>query len=894
MKKFLALVLALVMTMSLVTVSASAKTDFTDDAKINNAEAVEVLNAMGVLTGYADGTFRPENTLTRGAGAKIIAYLVLGQKAADKLTATYSIFKDVTDSVGLAAYIEWAYAAGIVDGYGDGNFGPYNTLTEFAFGKMLLTALGYVSSEEGYVGAGWQKNVYADALAAGVYDGTETAGLCTRDTAARMALGALTAEVVVYGKKTNLWVSGDWSDFDNSSDMLNAVQKFLNKIGVITTEGAVATGAYLWQNYAGLYYTADANDVFDRPGHAWTYKTSFDKFYMDAPVKEYTTMVAACDVLVDLGIAKTSKSSIDVDYLSQNGDEGSNFVLNHKNCDNGAFGGVGSLTQVFELADGDYVITTIDTYLAKVEAVKAAKHGLIGDEAKLTVHTKSVGNEASNPECSEKTVYVEDITGLSKGDYLLVNVAEEDEGYPCDVYSIYNGKDCMGAYLAIVGEPTTVEGKLTKLTKEAAMKLTVGGKEYAAAYEYAHSANKLSTDKTSYIWFLDQYGNIIADMLPASAAAQYGRIDALDWINDTWKSEFAQANLVTAADTTVTESVVDLDAWGKEEDGTWKAMTETTGEGKVENASVSDVAKKNSAYYVAKNNYGVVSYVVDADGDYYVQTAGELLNHPTTAENDLSITKGQSKLGTGAEDKKAILVDDDTQYLVYLGTAGYKAYKGFNNVPSMSSITDIVAVATTVQGGAYAYAEFVFVYAPAAIFAGETVEAYVFADAYAGEDEDHYFYNVWVDGKETTIVADKDTALFDKGEGIYHISFNADAEALKSTCCVSMTGSAGVGSVNAWALIKVGEHAGHYYNFHVNQEGGNNAVNDLNFKSAKVYLVGAGEITEFDYKDLVAGTKFVVKFAAGTKGTTNVVDTIYVYELPEGTWGYKPLDGAWA
>ena len=100
MRKFLALVLALVMTMSLVTVSAGAATDFTDDAAIVNEEAVEVLNAIGILGGYADGSFRPQGVLTRGAGAKMIAYLMLGQEAADALKATYTVFEDVTDSVG--------------------------------------------------------------------------------------------------------------------------------------------------------------------------------------------------------------------------------------------------------------------------------------------------------------------------------------------------------------------------------------------------------------------------------------------------------------------------------------------------------------------------------------------------------------------------------------------------------------------------------------------------------------------------------------------------------------------------------------------------------------------------------------------------------------------------
>ena len=53
MKKFLSLVLALVMTMSLVTVSAGAK-DFTDSTKIQYTEAVDVMSAVKVIDGYGE------------------------------------------------------------------------------------------------------------------------------------------------------------------------------------------------------------------------------------------------------------------------------------------------------------------------------------------------------------------------------------------------------------------------------------------------------------------------------------------------------------------------------------------------------------------------------------------------------------------------------------------------------------------------------------------------------------------------------------------------------------------------------------------------------------------------------------------------------------------------
>ena len=70
MKKLLAMVLALVMTLSLA-VSANA---FTDDSKVNDsyAEAVAVLNGMGVFKGYEDGSFKPEGNITRAEVVTIV------------------------------------------------------------------------------------------------------------------------------------------------------------------------------------------------------------------------------------------------------------------------------------------------------------------------------------------------------------------------------------------------------------------------------------------------------------------------------------------------------------------------------------------------------------------------------------------------------------------------------------------------------------------------------------------------------------------------------------------------------------------------------------------------------------------------------------------------------
>ena len=123
MKKFLSLVLALVMTMSLVTISAGAK-DFTDDSKLTYEEAVDVISELGIVDGYSAGDFRPSNTLTRGAAAKIICNMILGPTTADALSASTAPFKDVPADSVFAGYITYCAKEGIISGYADGTFRP--------------------------------------------------------------------------------------------------------------------------------------------------------------------------------------------------------------------------------------------------------------------------------------------------------------------------------------------------------------------------------------------------------------------------------------------------------------------------------------------------------------------------------------------------------------------------------------------------------------------------------------------------------------------------------------------------------------------------------------------------------------------------------------------------
>ena len=92
LKKILALVLALVMSLSLVTIANAA--DFTDSDDISYEEAVDVMSTIGVINGMDDGSFDPDGTLTREQAAKLVTYMLLGDNA-ERLGIETSTFKDV-------------------------------------------------------------------------------------------------------------------------------------------------------------------------------------------------------------------------------------------------------------------------------------------------------------------------------------------------------------------------------------------------------------------------------------------------------------------------------------------------------------------------------------------------------------------------------------------------------------------------------------------------------------------------------------------------------------------------------------------------------------------------------------------------------------------------------
>ena len=152
LKKILALVLALMMTVSLMVVaSAASDGGYQDDADISAeyAEAVEVLTGMGIVQGD-EGGFRPQHSITRAEVSTIVYKAFTGDAEAANVAIyeDYSEFTDVSADAWYAGYVNCAANQKWVIGVGDGKFEPESPVTGYEMLAILLRGIGYDQNNE--------------------------------------------------------------------------------------------------------------------------------------------------------------------------------------------------------------------------------------------------------------------------------------------------------------------------------------------------------------------------------------------------------------------------------------------------------------------------------------------------------------------------------------------------------------------------------------------------------------------------------------------------------------------------------------------------------------------------------------------------------------------------
>jgi hypothetical protein len=311
LNKVLCLVLALVMVLGCLAVTASATT-LKDEASVNAnyAEAVDVLNALGILEGYEDGNYYPTKAVTRAQAAKLAAYATMGTaagKLADDMDDT--VYTDMTGSSWANGYVNYCTSNGIVCGY-NGKFRPTDTVTGYELCKMLLVAVGYGKNGE-FEGTGWKSNVLKLAQNKGItIDGVDLAKNVTREEAAQYVFNAMTkVNTVAWSAIINDYVM----NYDNkiaSGSANNDTKATVKTLGLeyydLTmvhgyAEGANQAAKLVWSDTCYLHTTqGDTTDttypvttsIFDagREGYIWVAGTKqlTDIYYTDGGVTTET------------------------------------------------------------------------------------------------------------------------------------------------------------------------------------------------------------------------------------------------------------------------------------------------------------------------------------------------------------------------------------------------------------------------------------------------------------------------------------------------------------------------------------------------------------------------------------------------------------------------------
>ena len=751
MKKLLALVLALVMTLSLAVVGSNAA--FKDADKVNEtySEAVNVLSGMKVFQGYTDGSFQPKGAITRAEVAAIVYRLYTGD-VADKqasLYATYNKFSDMDGAAWAKGYIGYCANAGLIKGYDDKTFGPADKVTGYQALAMILRAVGYDKNDE-FTGAQWQLRVASTAQQAGVLvnvKGVDLNAAATRELVAELLFR--TAATVPMVKYTPA--------FGYVANSVVGAQKTLGE-----------------QNFDLKLSTTVNADVWGRPANVWTYNTGNKKTTVVAkPVVSYTVKVDECDIAKDLGIS-TSKA-IEGAYI-----DGYSYAKNLTSADvtsnryatinplatTSYVGAQGRLTEVYDMGAAGYRIVEINTYLAQITKVTPA---FTDRNSHVTVDTVDLKAYTTSTTTKPVSFAKVEATGFTVGQYVLVTIS--------------NVGTATAAVESVAAAEVVAGGKLTGWTNEVG---TTAATTVVAGTTYKDANKFFLNYRAAGNWMVatDSYGNAIGLV---ESASNYLAVARIEWkANATSFGGYALADVVLA-NGEVKNDVTIASVNGNAANATG-AVGSTYTQGVPTSGSVSIYWTNNSAYY----NH-IMAYSVNADGSYNLMNATHYTNAATKSDKIIDLG-GDAAVGTAYYNNSTATIGDrinnvvatDNTVFLYVNDNGYSytVYTGKNNAPS------ITAAKMCVKFDSYGYAELVVVrgYTAAsntfiAYVTDNTVDGFAYPNgtqvpAYTvyklGSLDATTVYDATVTGATTTPNTTFTTTVAANGQGLYKFEVTSD------------------------------------------------------------------------------------------------------------------------
>ena len=432
LKRALSLALASVMVLGLMVVGSGAS--YADVTSEENQEAIEVLQAVGVMVGDDEGNFNPDKNVTRNEMAVVMSNL-LDLKVED-FNAADIPFTDVPSWA--VAYVAACYADGITSGTSATTYGGSNTVTAAQAALMMMKALGYFQYQ-GDFEQDWTLATIKKGSEIGIFDGitVDRTSPLTRNDVAQMALNALKLNMVTFTGEVGIEIptAGGQSivvGYKAEYTPRTSANRQYDSIDTGTTNIAANDQFYVQlgeELYGGDLKLRADTDVFGRPARYWEYDGKEIGTYVNESlmIAEFTTAVTG-DEMYDVLTRNTVVNygmDIVLDGEYEDSDAFTKNDINRRNDADLDGTGRGVLTQVFVDNEDDVVtITMINTWLAVADEDYNEKR----DQVKVTVYGIDTNGDVDTTKYDGFTLDGEDfaIEDIVDGDALLVTVADDE------------------------------------------------------------------------------------------------------------------------------------------------------------------------------------------------------------------------------------------------------------------------------------------------------------------------------------------------------------------------------------------------------------------------------------------------------------------------------------
>ena len=769
LKRALSLALASVMLLGMMVVGSSAKgiDDFTDKAEIVNQDAVAVTSAIGMFEGYEDGSFGPENVVTRAEMAVIICTMLYGAGVNVNQFAETNVFTD--GPAWAQGYVNLCSSLGIVAGVGDGKFDPNATVTTAQAVLMLCRALGYFQNAADF-GDNWMLAATAKGTALGLYGDLKLAaneGL-TRDNVAELVFNALTKAVPVqYNELLGVYYN------ENKGILYSLTYYYTDTLG--------------YKNF-DLVYKTNENTDYGRPGTTWgtgSYRgtsattegndsyglnedgslkpenvkmTSDDEIITvaDTPDYVYTAGTKENVIYKDLGktvVEGTEKGDYVYDWVAYVDGAEQEIAGRPENEKDPTYEYTdkGATTEIYvDEVNETVTVVKINYYLAEITDIRSDDDGEFATVRMLGTQDP-LGDSVDT-----RKIYCK---GFAEDDYVVVTVDVDEDG---------------DAFVATINDPATAEGTVTRVKKDADPEEDQGNYvklDDGNQYNYSRWTEgdvdgineKHPTLDIGYRLFLDPNGYVIGFIALDDYYANYLYVDAVDVSLKTITAKVVFTD-GTAKTVEIDDEYIDLHS-DRQDFTMTQAAVEAMLEEHVFAWTVSDDV------YTLRQILPYANVNDRDDGDLYEDN-----NYKDT--EDHAVGNGNNTAAINSD--KAFIYVNGTKYIVdektaFIDTDDKVLYTGFENVPDYvdNDATDPVKF-WAIDKNSDGALDVVFVYSGEASNSNKTYFYVADWEAYESYDKNKMYKEatVYVDGEKTTLIftADAHQEITTGKSGLYVVN----------------------------------------------------------------------------------------------------------------------------